>query len=47
MSICAQGSLDEFCLVHGKLLEDIMCILGLADEGPIFMLLDLKAMKKS
>jgi hypothetical protein len=33
VSICAHESLDEFCLVHAKLLENIMCILGLAKKG--------------
>jgi hypothetical protein len=42
MSICAHRSLDGFHLVHAKLLENIMCILGLAKKGSIFKLLDLK-----
>jgi hypothetical protein len=47
MSICAHGSLDGFCLVHTKLLDDVMCILGLANEAPIFRLLHLKSKKES
>jgi hypothetical protein len=43
MSIGAHRSLDEFLLVHAKLFEYVMCILGLANEGLIFKLLDLKS----
>jgi hypothetical protein len=32
MSICAHGSLDGFQLLHAKLLENIMSILGLAKK---------------
>jgi hypothetical protein len=46
MSIYDHGSLDEFYLVHAKLLENTMCILGLANKGHIFKLLDLKSNKE-
>jgi hypothetical protein len=43
MSIGAHGSLDGLRLVHAKLLECVMCIFGLSNEGLIFKLLDLKS----
>jgi hypothetical protein len=46
ISICAHESLDGFCLVHGKLFENIMYILCLAKKGRIFKLLDLKSKKE-
>jgi hypothetical protein len=46
MSICDYGSFDGFCLVHAKLLENIMCIIGLANKGLIFEFLDLKSKKE-
>jgi hypothetical protein len=46
MSICAYGSLDEFWLLHAKLLENITNTLGLAKKGLIFNLLDLKSKKE-
>jgi hypothetical protein len=45
MTIGAHGSLDGFCLIHAKLLTYVMCILCLANEDPIFDLLDLKSKK--
>jgi hypothetical protein len=32
-----------FCLIHTKLLENILSILHLAKKGPIFKLVDLKS----
>jgi hypothetical protein len=46
MFVCAHGSLDGFGLVHAKLLKNIMSILGLAEKGHIFKLLDLKSKKE-
>jgi hypothetical protein len=46
MTISAHGSLDRFCLVHIKLFKYVMCVLGLANEGPFLDLLDLKSEKE-
>jgi hypothetical protein len=46
MIISAHESLDGFCIVHAKLLENIMSILGLANQSTIFNLLNLKAKKE-
>jgi hypothetical protein len=42
----AHESLDGFCLIHAKLLENILSILGLPKKSPIFKLLDLKSKKE-
>jgi hypothetical protein len=46
MFICAHRILDGLCLIYAKLLENIICILGLAKKGPIFKLLNLKSKKE-
>jgi hypothetical protein len=46
MIISAHGSLDGLCIIHTKLLEYVKSILRLANEGPIFDLLDLKSKKE-
>jgi hypothetical protein len=46
VSICSDRSLNGFCLVHVKLLENIISILGLAKKGSIFKLLDSKSKKE-
>jgi hypothetical protein len=46
ISISAHGSFDRFYLVHAKLLENVMCILGLANKCPTIKLLDLKSKKE-
>jgi hypothetical protein len=33
ISICSHGSLDGFGILHSKLLENILNVLSLADEG--------------
>jgi hypothetical protein len=47
MTVGTHESLDGGCLIHVKLLEDIMSVLSLANEGSIFKLLDLKSKKKN
>jgi hypothetical protein len=46
MFICVHGSLDGFCLVHIKLLEDVICILDLANEGLILQVALFKIQEK-
>jgi hypothetical protein len=46
MSISPHGSLDGLRLVHAKLFEYATCILYLANESPLFSLLDLKSKKE-
>jgi hypothetical protein len=46
MSISPHGSLDGLHLVHAKLLEYVTCIHCLANESPLFDLLDLKSKKE-
>jgi hypothetical protein len=43
MPICSHGCLDGFVILHSKLLEYILSVLSLADEGAILELLDLKS----
>jgi hypothetical protein len=43
MPICSHGCLDGFGILHSKLLENILNILSLADEGAFLELLDLKS----
>jgi hypothetical protein len=43
MPICSHGSLDEFGILHSKLLEYILNVLSLADEGVLVELLDLES----
>jgi hypothetical protein len=46
MTISAHGSLDGLCIIHAKPLEYVTCVLGLANERPLFGLLDLKPKKE-
>jgi hypothetical protein len=43
MPICSHGCLDGFGILHSKLLENILNILSLANEGALLELLDLKS----
>jgi hypothetical protein len=43
MPICSHGCLDGFVILHSKLLENILNILGLANEGALLELLDLES----
>jgi hypothetical protein len=43
MPICSHGCLDGFGILHSKLLEYILNILSLADEGGLLELLDLES----
>jgi hypothetical protein len=45
MPICSHGCLDGFAILHPKLLEYILNVFGLADEGALLELLDLKSKK--
>jgi hypothetical protein len=42
MPICSHGSLDWFGILHSKLLEYVLNVLSLVDEGSLLELLDLK-----
>jgi hypothetical protein len=43
MPISSHGCLDGFAILHSKLLEYVLHVLGLADEGVLLELLDLKS----
>jgi hypothetical protein len=43
MPICSHGSLDGFDILHPNLLEDVLNVLSLADEGAFLELLDLES----
>jgi hypothetical protein len=43
MCICSHGSLDGFHILHSKLLEYVLNVLSLADEGALLEFLDLKS----
>jgi hypothetical protein len=43
MPICSHGSLDGFGILHSKLLENIMNVLCLSNEGALLELLDLES----
>jgi hypothetical protein len=43
MPICSHGYLDGFGILHSKLLEYILNVLSLADEGALLELLDLES----
>jgi hypothetical protein len=45
MPICSLGSLDGFGILHSKLLEYILNVLSLADEGALLELLHLESKK--
>jgi hypothetical protein len=42
MPICSYRSLDGFSILHSKLLENVLSVLCLADEGAFLELLDLE-----
>ena len=46
MSLGSHGYLDEFGILHSKLLENILYVLSLANEGALLELLDLKSKEK-
>jgi hypothetical protein len=43
MPICSHGSLDGFGILHSKLLEHILNVFNLADEGALLELLNLES----
>jgi hypothetical protein len=43
MPICSHGCLDGFDILHSKLVEYVLNVLSLADEGAFLELLDLKS----
>jgi hypothetical protein len=43
MPICSHGSLDGFGILHSKLIEYILNVLSLANEGAFLELLDLES----
>jgi hypothetical protein len=43
MPICSHRSLNGFVILHSKLLENILNVLCLANEGALLELLDLKS----
>jgi hypothetical protein len=43
MPICSHRSLDGFGILHSKLLEYVLNVLSLADDGALLELLDLKS----
>jgi hypothetical protein len=43
MPICSHGCLDGFVILHFKLLDNILNVFSLDDEGALFELLDLKS----
>jgi hypothetical protein len=43
MPICSHGSLDGFGILHSKLLENILNVLSLTDEGAFLELFDLES----
>jgi hypothetical protein len=43
MPICYRGSLDGFGILHSKLLENILNVLCLTNEGALLELLDLES----
>jgi hypothetical protein len=43
MPICSHRCLDGFGILHSKLLENILNVLSLADEGDLLELLDLES----
>jgi hypothetical protein len=45
MPICSHGFLDGFGILHSKLLENILNVLSLADEGALLELLNLESKK--
>jgi hypothetical protein len=45
MPICSHWCLDGFGILHSKLLEYILNVFSLADEGALLELLDLESKK--
>jgi hypothetical protein len=43
MPICSHGCLDGFGILHSKLLEYILNVFSLVDEGSLLELLDLES----
>jgi hypothetical protein len=43
MPIGSHGCLDRFCILHPKLFKYVLNVLGLASEGALLELLDLKS----
>jgi hypothetical protein len=43
MPICSHGCLDGFSILHSKILKNVLNVFGLADEGALLELLDLKS----
>jgi hypothetical protein len=43
MPICSHGCLDGLGILHSKLVEYVLNVLRLADEGALLELLDLKS----
>jgi hypothetical protein len=43
MSVCFHRSLDGLDILHSKLLEHVLSVICLADEGTILELLDLES----
>jgi hypothetical protein len=45
MPVCSHECLDGFDILHSKFLKYVLNVLGLADEGALLKLLDLKSNK--
>jgi hypothetical protein len=43
MPICSHGCLDGFGILHYKLIEYVLSVLSLTNEGALLELLDLKS----
>jgi hypothetical protein len=43
MIICSHQRLDRLCVLHSKLLKDVLRVLHLGDEGSFLELLNLKS----
>jgi hypothetical protein len=43
MPICSHGCLDGLGILHFKLVKYVLNVLGLADEGAVLELLNLKS----
>jgi hypothetical protein len=41
--VCFHRRLDGLHILHPKSLEDVLCVLGLGDEGDILELFDLES----
>jgi hypothetical protein len=47
MPICSHRSLDGPSILHSKLLENVLSVLCLADEGALLELLNLESKKNT